>query len=597
MFRFKKHQCCWWISIILSLGFLQWVNGQSGDNAVHHPVIQKIALTWLPAPVPESNKLKEQLRRFVGQPASSGVVQQIQKTSEKWLHQRAFYFPTVKIEQDSTQPGDLTVRIDTGKRLILGPIHFIWEPDSIRTLLPPAVLNRFYHRPYLPEVPKRIRETILTFLSNTGYPMATLTQERFEIEEKDSLHLILTLKVTAGPLVTLQDFLFKDKNEAENRYLQRLVGFHRGERYDARRIANYRVRLSRLPFVETVGDIHLVQDSLNRYFLMSELKEKPATAFDGVLGYVPPRPGEEKGYMVGNVTIGVRNLLGPGRELQLFWRKPDPLSENFHLAYRESFLLGLPLHLVGGLNRQVRDTTYIEWRYTAEAEIPITNDTRLTASVATRSVFPDTLASRTFRLPKTESVLSALTMQIDQRNSFNNPTRGFFLNLQFSLEQQRNIGPDYLILEDSLPRQVRLQRIEGQIDVFLRVWRNHVLSNAFHVKGVSSSGKRLYRPDLFYFGGSRTVRGYREDQFVSDRLVWVNTEYRVLTGPLSRIFLFVDNGAMRMPAENSRWRFLLGYGLGARFKGPLGLMQVELALARGEPFREAKIHFRLINEF
>jgi len=84
-------------------------------------------------------------------------------------------------------------------------------------------------------------------------------------------------------------------------------------------------------------------------------------------------------------------------------------------------VLGFPLHLVGGLNRQVRDTTYIEWQYTAQAEIPITEDTRLTASVTSRSVFPDTLASRQLRLPRTESIRSALTIHVDQRNSFSNP--------------------------------------------------------------------------------------------------------------------------------------------------------------------------------
>ncbi|MEJ2636415.1 MAG: hypothetical protein P8184_14130 [Calditrichia bacterium] len=42
---------------------------------------------------------------------------------------------------------------------------------------------------------------------------------------------------------------------------------------------------------------------------------------------------------------------------------------------------------------------------------------------------------------------------------------------------------------------------------------------------------------------------------------------------------------------------LLGYGLGIRLTGPLGLLQVDYGLADGLPFREGKIHFRIINEF
>ena len=569
----------------------------TGRSAAYVPV-KDIAVRWQGTAFPDSARFTNQVKRFIGQPLSPAVLKQIRTSTAEFLRQRGYYFPRLEISKDSSRAGYLTLLVNPGALMVLDTVQIHWQPDSLKHQVSPEVLQSFFHRPYLPDTPQRLQEMLENQFSNIGYPLATVAQDEVTVQEGNPIKLRLTLRVLAGPRVVLRDFLFEGKSPAEKRYLQRLIGFKAGELYQTERITKYRLRLSRLPFVETVGRIHLVQDSLKHFYLVTRIKEKPATAFDGVVGYVPPRQGrDEKGYMVGNVTIGVRNLLGPGRELQLFWRKPDPLSENFHLAYRESFVLGFPLHLVGGLNRQVRDTTYIEWQYTAQAEIPITEDTRLTASVTSRSVFPDTLASRQLRLPRTESIRSALTVHVDQRNSFSNPTRGFTFQVQFSLERQRNLGPAYLLAEDSLVQQVTLQRITGRLAFYVPVRKNHVLSNALQVQWVSSSGKRLFRPDLFYFGGSRTIRGYREDQFVSDRLVWVNTEYRVLTGPLSRIFAFVDNGAYYQPNTGKRWRFLLGYGLGARFRGPLGIMQVELALARGEPFRETKIHFRIINEF
>ncbi len=550
-------------------------------------------VAWQTVPDADTAQIRHQLQRFTRQHLTPSHVEQVVRSA---LRERAYYFPRITVQLDSTER---RVIINPGKQLVLTAIHWTVSGDSAFPPLESQLFEVLLNEPYWPEVVQTIQELALKFCHNRGYPLAQIRQKDFQIREAtDRLALELTLEITTGPRVVLQDLVFEGKTEAESHYLQRLIGFKKGELYQPKRLQTYRLRLQRLPFVEQVGPLDLARDSTGQFFLITTLKEKPATAFDGILGYVPPRQGEDaSGYLVGNVTIGIRNLLGPGRELYLFWRKPDPLSENFRLDYRESFLLGLPLHLIGGLNRQVRDTTYIEWQYHARAEVPLTEDTRLQVQMTRRAVFPDTLASRLRRLPRTESVRTTVSLLVDRRNSFNNPTRGFLLELGFSLENQRNLGPLYLLKEDSLPGRIQLQRLEGRAGVYLPIRQRHVISNVLHMKWVASSGKRLYQPDLFYFGGSTSLRGYREDQFLAGKLVWLNTEYRVITGSTSRLFVFVDNGAFEETPGSNLWRFLLGYGLGARFKSPLGTMQVEMALARGEPFREAKIHFRLINEF
>ncbi len=536
---------------------------------------------------------RQQVQRLFSQNLTQDKLEQFIRN---FLRDRGYYFPKINVKKDSAK---IRVTIDPGKQLFLTVIHWVIQGDSAFPKFEEALFQSVLNQPYRPPVAAAIEKIALQASQNRGYPLAQIHQQDYRIsEEPDRLVLQLELEIRTGPRVVLQDLVFEGKSEAENRFLQRMIGFKPGEIYVARRVHNYLVRLQRLPFVEQVKPIRLARDSSGQFFLLTNVKEKPATAFDGIIGYVPPQQGrDDQGYFVGNINIGIRNLFGPGRELYLFWRKPDPLSENFRLDYRESFLLGLPLHFIGGIKRQVRDTTYIEWQYHARTEIPLTEDTRLQLQLAQRAVFPDTLASRLLRLPRTESVRTTVSLLVDRRNAFNNPTRGFWIELGFSLENQRHPGPQYLLIEDSLPRRTRLQRIEGKMGFYIPIRKNHVLSNHLQVKWLASSGKQLYQPDLFYFGGSTSLRGYREDQFISAKLVWLNSEYRVITGTTSRLFLFVDNGAYAEYHSQNRWRFLLGYGVGARFSSPLGTMQVEMALARGEPFREAKIHFRLINEF
>ena len=114
------------------------------------------------------------------------------------------------------------------------------------------------------------------------------------------------------------------------------------------------------------------------------------------------------------------------------------------------------------------------------------------------------------------------------------------------------------------------------------------------------SGKEL--DELYRFGGATTLRGYREDQFTGNRLLWTNLEYRYLLGRRSYAFLFTDIGyylrdellALGLVEATA---VKIGYGLGITFETALGLLGVSYALGEGDTFNKGKIHFGLIGEF
>ena len=172
-----------------------------------------------------------------------------------------------------------------------------------------------------------------------------------------------------------------------------------------------------------------------------------------------------------------------------------------------------------------------------------------------------------------------------------------YLRAAFSYGSKRNLGPAYLLREDSLKIRSTIQQARIDLESYIQMFPQQVLANRFHFAFIGGKDAQIQLPDLFWFGGANSVRGFREDQFYAEKVVWVNTEYRFLLGPLSRFFVFVDNAYFirRIPEPLTRW--LTGYGLGIRFPGPVGVVQVDLGMERGKPFREGKIHVRLINEF
>ena len=73
--------------------------------------------------------------------------------------------------------------------------------------------------------------------------------------------------------------------------------------------------------------------------------------------------------------------------------------------------------------------------------------------------------------------------------------------------------------------------------------------------------------DLYRLGGTNTLRGYREDQFLGDRIFWSNLEYRLLLARRSFAFVFLDTGYYLRNAEPSlnvlkSEGFKIGYGIG-----------------------------------
>ena len=95
-------------------------------------------------------------------------------------------------------------------------------------------------------------------------------------------------------------------------------------------------------------------------------------------------------------------------------------------------------------------------------------------------------------------------------------------------------------------------------------------------------------------GGTRTLRGYREDVFSGRRAAWLNAEYRFLTGRRSRLFLFADGG--RIDTDDAvlvRW----GFGFGLRLETRLGVIGVDYGLGRGDTWMQGKVHVGLMNQF
>lgn len=457
-------------------------------------------------------------------------------------------------------------------------------------------------RPYTKNLQQSLFREIVGIFENNGYPLCRIETEGFQFDSvtaKNKIGFILQIQIVPGQKVRLNGLKLPLKAKEDLRYIQRVLNFKINEEYKEKRIARYQRILQRQDFIKTARPSEILLANDNRYYLKLNYEKAPSTIFDGIVGYIPPPINDpsQKGYFSGMFNIGLRNLFGTGRRLDVNWQKPDKYSENFQAKYREPFLVGLPLHLGGMFHRLIRDTTYIEWEYSLDGEIPLNESLSGLVRFYSREVFPDSLASLIQRLPQTRAIHTELGIQWDTRDDFYNPQRGLLFSLHYDYGTQRNVGPTYLLQQDSIPAKIRVTKVRGQLGIFVRIFPRQVF--AYQVQGIliGHQGQMVRLPDMFWFGGATTMRGYRENQFYGEKVGWSNLEYRFLLGPLSRLFVFADLGYYERKLPVYRDEILTGYGVGISFPAPLGILQVDYGLAKGLSFSEGKIHFRLINDF
>jgi outer membrane translocation and assembly module TamA len=123
--------------------------------------------------------------------------------------------------------------------------------------------------------------------------------------------------------------------------------------------------------------------------------------------------------------------------------------------------------------------------------------------------------------------------------------------------------------------------------------------------------------DLNRFGGAKSLRGFREEQFQSSHMLWGDLEYRYLLDRFSYAFIFSAAGYYQRPVlvfdersapassfteqdesrelvENAsrqkQSEMLYSYGFGFSYATPVGIIRFNYALSQADSFANGKVH-------
>jgi len=512
----------------------------------------------------------------------------------------AFEGSQFELSSDS-QKVNLLLNVDEGQPTFVKELFFkssdsVNIDDFISSLnyLKGEIFNRY-------EIETSI-SSLLTDFENRGFPFASVKIQSvhfYDDSVSDEHYADIYLTLEEGRQSRIDKIEVTGNTSTKDYVIVRELRIDTGEEYSQQKIENLPRRLNKLRYFDPVPAPQFYIDSQNSGVLQINVKERNTNSFDGIIGYIPPAKNNESGYITGLVNVTLRNIFGTGRAAAIRWQKLTRESQELELKYLEPWLFGYPFNLNAELFQRIQDTTYVQRRLGGALEFLATEDISASAFVSTEEIIPTERTIPVFTVYNSSSITTGLGLKIDLRDDPIAPTGGFLFETVYSFSRKKIIGPDEY-LTSGLETNPNLQRITAGFGAFYEIFFKSVV--AFSVNGKELRGPLFEQSDLWRFGGTRTVRGYREEQFLASRVAWSNLEYRLMLTQRSYAFLFFDAGYYFLEADPDRGiaqneDYIFGYGLGITVETAIGLLGVSFALAQGDSFSEGKIHFGIINEF
>lgn len=362
------------------------------------------------------------------------------------------------------------------------------------------------------------------------------------------------------------------------------------------RIEKIPILLNKLRFFQDIKEPVYYLNSKNEGILKLDLRERNTNSFDGILGYVPSNDKDESGYFTGFVNISLRNLFGTGRGLSFKWQQENSLTQELEINYLEPWIFDQPFNLKFNFFQRRQDSSYVKRVFGGNLEYLATENISASVLIETESIIPSINKSVNLILNST-SLNTGLQFKLDYRDDIYSPTRGTYFESTYKYRLKK-IKESENITQIQNNSELDYHIYELDFGIFYSPFFSQVIAFGVHAKELI--GSYFDSSDYFQLGGTNSLRGYREKQFLGNRIIWSNLEYRFLLSQLSYVFAFYDTGYFLFDdTENEVKTSSLkhGYGLGISLDTALGIMKVSYAFSEGSSITNGFIHFGILNDF
>lgn len=427
---------------------------------------------------------------------------------------------------------------------------------------------------------------IISTLADEGRPHSIVEVNSVIVNSGSDSKINFEFNVMTGEAVTLDTAIFRGNKTTQPRFLMREMRFRKNELYSKTTVNRQLALLNRLGYISEAEQIGIGRQKNGSDALVVELNESNANRLNGIIGFIPEDQSGQGGFITGLLEFKFGNIFGSGRELNAYWEKIDRNSEEIKLSYDEPYPFGYPIKPGISFAQLVQDSSYIKRDLELRIKIPLTFNLGVFASAGREKVNAREFGRRELGLTDYSALSVTGGFHFDDRDFIFNPMSGVYYETSITRTSRKEAGIG----------RITGRRFGIRAEYYQKFSKRSLL--AIIINGYDSRYNNSSVPfaELYRVGGASTLRGYREDQFRGAQVAWTNIEYRVITGKLSRMFIFGDAGFIS-GTPSGRDESKLSYGAGIRLTTAIGQIGIDYGIGADDTFSNGKVHLSLNGVF
>jgi translocation and assembly module TamA len=445
---------------------------------------------------------------------------------------------------------------------------------------------------------------------NKGFPFAAFDSLQMSYREggDDSVYAGIVYQFAPGKLVTIDSVVIDGKVREKTKFIENIVSIYPGDAYNQESIDRARRLLNSSPYFKNAqpAKVEFISDTKAKVTI--KLESRKSGKFDVLLGILPPSGSNAKLQFTGLIDFQlVSPLFKAGEMLEFRFDKLVGSSQKLRLRYAMPYLFGSPMGIDGEFNLLKQDTSFLT-RY-FKIGVPYAFSPSLSVRAYYKNKSSNLISTR--RYEQDTSLVPPILDGKDQTYgigfSFENlddrfsPTRGFRIRADGGIGKKKVVRNPRLTENVYEGITINLPKKESEIRIewYQKYSKRMVLMLANSTYWLDQ--KQYFQNDLMQVGGSRSIRGFNENQFFTNFYTAITIENRFLLEERSYLFVFSDIAYLEDKAGLVKVMRPFGLGIGLTYETKAGMLSITYAAGQvaGIPFQPSrgKIHIGLVNQF
>ncbi|MFO7652520.1 MAG: BamA/TamA family outer membrane protein [Candidatus Krumholzibacteriia bacterium] len=451
--------------------------------------------------------------------------------------------------------------------------------------------------PFRPAAVDAVADELLAAAGETGHAFARWTVREATIDPVAATVSLTAVLIPGTPTVVGR--ISSDLASLRaRRFVAEASGLRAGRPFRESDLVRARERLEARDLYADVGEplIYLTSAADTVGVHLPVTPRRRANRLAVLLGYA--QDAEGGGRVSGQVDLSLPNIAGTGRSLTSRWTDDGRDRRSFGFGYLEPLVLGTDFDTELGVEHEIATGAYTRFTVENRWQLPVVAFWGVELGWGwDRNTFPVGSLGHTSRL-------RGRVAFFHRRGSL--LRSGWSALLAVEEARRESVRRTVPGTEESAVGTVENQRIiAGDVGGELWLGPSTSLSARAAYRQLTGGDEPAPLAEHFFFGGARSLRGYREDEFHGETVAHGGVELRLGRPGGSRVYTFVDLGYSEFASRaaddpetllersESPW----GFGLGLQTSTPGG----DISLAVGFPgrvdFDLAKLHVALMESF